>query len=79
VTDELTQSIAALGPGPLTEQLLQRHIFPLFAGVLSNQSIYLANHSLGRPLDQTRHDIREAFVLWQRELGDAWDVWLAEQ
>ena len=79
MTDVLMLSIAALGTGALTEDAMQRHIFPLFSGVLANKEIYLANHSLGRPLDQTAEDIREAYTLWQRHLGNAWDAWLGEQ
>ncbi|HEX4022036.1 MAG TPA: aminotransferase class V-fold PLP-dependent enzyme [Acidobacteriaceae bacterium] len=79
MTDALSESIGALGPGALTEASVQRHIFPLFAGVLANEFIYLANHSLGRPLDQTAEDLREAFTLWQKKLGDAWEAWLPAQ
>jgi kynureninase len=75
----LEQAIAAMGPGPLTEEALRLHIFPLFSKTLSAPGIYLANHSLGRPLDQTEEDLREGFRLWQTKLGDAWDPWLAEE
>jgi len=75
----LTDAVAALGPGPLTEDSLRLHIFPLFSKTLANPGIYLANHSLGRPLDQTEDDLREGFHLWQNKLGDAWDEWLEEE
>ena len=71
----LAESVAALGPGALTEDALRRHIFPLFSRSLATPGIYLANHSLGRPLDQTEDDLREGFAHWQTKLGDAWDPW----
>ena len=45
-------AIAALGPGSLTEAGLTAHVAPLFsrARAESPGTIYLANHSLGRPL-----------------------------
>jgi kynureninase len=75
----LEQAIAAMGPGPLTEEALRLHVFPLFSKTLSAPGIYLANHSLGRPLDQTQEDLREGFHLWQTKLGDAWESWLEEE
>jgi kynureninase len=75
----LAESVAALGPGPLTEDALRRHIFPLFSRSLATPGIYLANHSLGRPLDQTEDDLREGFAHWQTKLGDAWDPWQEEE
>jgi kynureninase len=74
----LTEAIASLGPGPLTEDALRTHIFPLFSHTIARPGIYLANHSLGRPLNQTRDDVRECIELWQSHLGDAWDGWMAE-
>lgn len=75
----LAESVAALGPGPFTEDALRRHIFPLFSRSLAVPGIYLANHSLGRPLDQTEDDLREGFAHWQTKLGDAWDPWQEEE
>jgi kynureninase len=75
----MKEAIAALGPGPLTEAALAKHVFPLFSRVLDTDRIYLENHSLGRPLDQTADDMREACTLWQSKLGDAWENWLAER
>ena len=74
----LAEAIAALGPGPLIEEALRQHIFPLFSRTLARPGIYLANHSLGRPLNQTQDDVRECIELWQSHLGDAWDGWMAE-
>ncbi|HEY4008663.1 MAG TPA: aminotransferase class V-fold PLP-dependent enzyme [Acidobacteriaceae bacterium] len=71
----LPEAIAALGPGALTEEALRAHIFPLFSRTLEAPGIYLENHSLGRPLDQTEEDLREAAQLWQTKLGAAWTEW----
>jgi kynureninase len=79
MTDPIAEAITAFGNGPLEEPALARHVFPLFSKVLGNCGIYLANHSLGRPLDQTSDDVSQAVSLWQSKLGNAWDDWLAEQ
>lgn len=80
-TDVVKDSIAALGTGALTEASIIRHIHPLFSKVLkrSANGIYLANHSLGRPLDQTAQDIQQALQLWYENMGGAWNDWLAER
>lgn len=75
----ITGSITALGVGPLTEEGIARHIAPLFSRVLASERVYLANHSLGRPLDRMADDIAEATAPWYGKLGDAWDEWLAER
>jgi kynureninase len=75
----MDEAVAQLGPGPLTEDSVQQHIAPLFSRVLASDRVYLANHSLGRPLDAMAEDVREATSLWETRLGDAWDAWLAEQ
>jgi len=48
-------AVAALGTGPLSEAGLRAHVAPLFSRALARDPsrIYLANHSLGRPLDAT--------------------------
>jgi kynureninase len=76
----IAAAIAAMGPGPLTEEGIARHVAPLFSRALAprDRPIYLANHSLGRPLDATAADVAEAVGLWQTQLGNAWDAWLAE-
>jgi kynureninase len=76
----IAAAVAAMGPGPLNEETIARHIAPLFDRVLSGRDrpIYLANHSLGRPLDATADDLAEAVGLWQSRLGNAWDAWSAE-
>ncbi len=75
---ELHQAVEALGGGPLDEAAIQRHIAPLFSRVLASERVYLANHSLGRPLDAMAEDVAEATALWFGQLGDAWDAWLDE-
>ncbi|HEY3988405.1 MAG TPA: aminotransferase class V-fold PLP-dependent enzyme [Acidobacteriaceae bacterium] len=75
----ISEAVAALGPGPLTEDALRRNIFPLFSRTLAAPGIYLANHSLGRPLDQTEADLREGFAQWQSKLHNAWDPWQEEE
>ena len=51
---------------PLTEAFVRERIAPLFSRVLDAQRgrIYLANHSLGRPLDATADDVREGLAAW---------------
>jgi kynureninase len=75
----IAQSVAALGPAALTEDALRRHIDPLFSRSLAVPGIYLANHSLGRPLDQTEDDLREGFHHWQSKLHEAWTPWQEEE
>ncbi len=73
-------AVAALGPGALTEAALARHVAPLFSRVLAagGPRAYLANHSLGRPLDATADDVQEALAAWYTSMGGAWDAWAAE-
>ena len=68
------------GAGPLTEALVRERIAPLFSRVLAEQRdrIYLANHSLGRPLDATADDVREGVAAWYARMGDAWEDWARE-
>jgi kynureninase len=75
----LADTLGAIGPGALTEDALRLHVFPLFSNTLAAPGIYLANHSLGRPLNQTEEDLREGFHLWQTKLGEAWNPWLEEE
>lgn len=76
----IATAVGGLSAEPLTEEGIARHVAPLFSRVLSGlkRPIYLANHSLGRPLDATADDLAEAITLWQSRLGDAWDAWSAE-
>ena len=76
----IERAVAALGPGPLTETALATHVRPLFSRAIaaSPVRIYLANHSLGRPLDATADDVREGLDAWYARLGGAWEAWMAE-
>jgi kynureninase len=76
----IAAAVAALGTGPLTESAIAQHVAPLFSRVLARNArqIYLANHSLGRPLDATTNDVAEAITLWQTQLGGAWNGWAEE-
>ncbi len=78
--DPLDAALAALGPAPLDDARLRAHVWPLFARVLarSAQRVYLANHSLGRPLDAMDADVREGLAAWYADLGGAWSAWMAE-
>jgi kynureninase len=76
----IEEAVAAVGSGPLDEVQVARHIAPLFSRCASQwrDRIYLANHSLGRPLDATDDDVREGVAHWSAQLGGAWDAWFAE-
>lgn len=78
-SDAIGRAVRALGRGPLDAAALRQWVWPLFSRVLARQDIYLANHSLGRPLDRTAEDVRACLDAWYRDLGNAWDEWLAER
>lgn len=72
----IRDQVELLGDGPLSEESIRARIYPLFSRVLAGcearGQIYLANHSLGRPLDKTADDILDAVSLWYSELDGAW-------
>lgn len=76
----IQDAVQRLGNGPLTEEGLREHIWSLFSRALRFEPIYLANHSLGRPLDQTAEDVQEGLDLWYDRLDGVWDddAWPAE-
>lgn len=78
--DEIEQRVAAMGSGALTEAALAEHVAPLFSRALAAApgGIYLANHSLGRPLDAMDDDVREGLAEWYAQMGGAWDAWMSE-
>ncbi len=78
VFDDIHDAVARMGPGPLKEDSLVAHVHPLFSRVLTRREIYLANHSLGRPLDRVAGDAARFAELWRDNLDDAWGPWLAE-
>jgi kynureninase len=67
-----------------SEDELRQHIWPLFSRVLNRPDhpklgrpeIYLANHSLGRPLDCTADDVMGALDLWYCDMDGAWGPWI---
>ncbi len=75
--ERIARAVAALGEGPLTQDGIARHVAPLFSRVLARnrERIYLANHSLGRPLDAMEDDVREALAAWYDRMGGAWALW----
>lgn len=75
---KIETALTRLGKGPLTEAGLRAQVWPLFSRVLerSKQGIYLANHSLGRPLDRTAQDVAAALDAWYRDMDGAWRPWL---
>jgi len=77
---DIERSVAALGDGAFTEDGLAQHVAPLFSRALgaANDRIYLANHSLGRPLDAMDDDVRDGLAAWYDRMGGAWDAWMAE-
>ncbi len=79
-TDSIKQNVLALGSGELDQQLISRHLRPLFSRSLQNSrgAIYLANHSLGRALDQTESDVLEGLGYWYSDRENAWGMWLQE-
>lgn len=55
-------------------------IRPLFSRVLARKETYLANHSLGRPLDRMSSDVASALDMWYERMDECWDDggWLDE-
>jgi kynureninase len=64
-----------LPEGPLTSEVIQMYIFPLFSRERKRTEIYLANHSLGRPLDKMAEDVQLALDAWYQEMDGAWGLW----
>ena len=66
----------------LTREIIDREIRPQFSRVLGSHagSAYLANHSLGRPLDAAFANIARGAGAWAERLDEAWsdDAWLGE-
>lgn len=76
--NEIAQAVESIGTGPLAQTALVEHIHPLFSRVLARDEIYLANHSLGRPLDRTACDVQQFLDLWYSDMDDAWAAWMDE-
>lgn len=82
-TDSIRTAVAKLGDGPLTESAIIEHILPLFSRVLSRNErtneIYLANHSLGRPMDAVATEVTRAIDAWYDDLDGAWNLWIEQR
>lgn len=76
--DDILSATERLGPGPLSEPSLVAHIHPLFSRVLASTELYLANHSLGRPLDRVVTDLSRFADLWRDDMDAAWGPWMNE-
>ena len=74
---DIATAVSALNNQPLSEELVCKHLHPLFKHTLqiSASNIYLANHSLGRPLDKTKEDVVIAITVWYENLSTAWEYW----
>jgi len=79
-THSIDEVAFALGTKALDEQQIHQHMRPLFSRSLKNSQdkIYLANHSLGRALDQTAGDLQEGLGIWYTNVENAWDNWFNE-
>ncbi|MDH4181058.1 MAG: aminotransferase, partial [Betaproteobacteria bacterium] len=79
-SDRIDAALAALGPGALDAERIRAHVAPLFSRALARNAshAYLANHSLGRPLDAMEDDVREGLAAWYAHLGGAWEAWGGE-
>ena len=79
-TSGIIAAVRAMGDGALTESALASHVAPLFSRHRASEprQIYLANHSLGRPLDAMEDDLREGLGAWYARMGNAWDAWMGE-
>ncbi|MEO5763934.1 MAG: aminotransferase class V-fold PLP-dependent enzyme [Casimicrobiaceae bacterium] len=75
--ERIGAAVRAVGPGELTESVVDRYIAPLFSRhkLAFGDRVYLANHSLGRPLDATEDDVREGLAPWYADMGGAWERW----
>jgi kynureninase len=71
-SDSIADAVAKLGDGPLDERALVEHVWPLFSRVSNRAEVYLANHSLGRPLDRMAHDVQDALGMWYDDMDGAW-------
>lgn len=71
---------SALGAPPWSDEAVLAHAAPRFSRhrAALRGRVYLANHSLGRPLDGTANDLAEGLDAWYAGMGDAWDAWEAE-
>jgi kynureninase len=66
----------------LSESYVEEQLASRFSRVRQSErergEIYLANHSLGRPLDRMAEDVQAALDLWYRQMDGAWTDWMGE-
>ena len=78
----LNLAFAGIPGGALSASSVDQHIRSLFSRVLSahERMAYLANHSLGRPLDASFTNIIRGATAWAEQLDEAWtnEYWLGE-
>ncbi|CAF1400028.1 unnamed protein product [Adineta ricciae] len=76
----VTKTLKPLGTAPLDEDTIAHYVLPLFSCILKRdvKETYLANHSLGRPLDATINDLAEGMNAWYTHWDEAWDSWWKE-
>jgi len=60
----------------LTEQFIAQSIRPRFSRILAREDVYLANHSLGRPLDVFQEDVIQCLDAWPDLMDEAWTHWM---
>lgn len=76
----IEHAVAQMGAVALTESGIVEHLHPLFSRVLERNrrtdEIYLANHSLGRPLDMVSEVVQSALDGWYDQLDGVWEYWL---
>ena len=72
-------------PERLTTEYVASEVAPLFDLCLTacrmREETYLANHSLGRPLDRMEHDVHDGLALWYARMDHSWyddDGWMGE-
>lgn len=65
---------------PLCETVVESYIRHQFTEVLNKWSVYLANHSLGRPPNETIRNVQRAVAEWTEHLDQCWEGehWMAE-
>ncbi|MCH7904760.1 MAG: aminotransferase class V-fold PLP-dependent enzyme [Armatimonadetes bacterium] len=70
-------SLVTLPDGPLNESVVNEHIRPLFSRAMKGDAkrgeVYLANHSLGRPLDAVAEDVARGLEKWYSDMDRSWD------
>jgi kynureninase len=76
----IADAVGQMGSGALSEPGIVEHIHPLFSRVLKRNEtsgeIYLANHSLGRPLDMVSDLVQHALDGWYDQLDGVWGEWI---